>query len=137
MSATATRDYEQPIDAAGEYVTQRTYGTGRVCAHDGCTTVLSKYHEGEFCYAHADDAFDPRTLAMAYTKEGNRACATCRRLYAPNLRNFYSDPKSKDGLSAECVACLNPDRHRRERATQKRARCRYEARKRNTKEAAL
>jgi hypothetical protein len=31
----------------------QTYSTQRTCAHDGCTTTLSRYNRREFCYAHA------------------------------------------------------------------------------------
>ena len=38
----------------------RTYGKGRVCSHDGCTTVLSSYNPDDFCYLHdAGGAHDP------------------------------------------------------------------------------
>lgn len=31
----------------------QTYSTERVCAHEGCTTKLSRYNRREFCYTHA------------------------------------------------------------------------------------
>lgn len=30
----------------------KTYDEGRVCKHDDCTTVLSKYNRAEFCHTH-------------------------------------------------------------------------------------
>ena len=30
----------------------RTWGTGRVCAEEGCTTKLSIYNKSKYCYAH-------------------------------------------------------------------------------------
>lgn len=30
----------------------RTYAEGRVCAHHGCETKLSKYNKATHCYAH-------------------------------------------------------------------------------------
>ncbi len=30
----------------------RTYGDGRVCAHEGCETRISQYNKAEFCYMH-------------------------------------------------------------------------------------
>ena len=29
-----------------------SYGTGRACEGDGCTTVLSKYNESPLCWVH-------------------------------------------------------------------------------------
>jgi hypothetical protein len=31
----------------------RTYGTDRVCAHEGCETRLSRYNKARHCFAHA------------------------------------------------------------------------------------
>lgn len=31
----------------------RTYGTGRVCEHEGCDTRLSRYNKATHCFAHA------------------------------------------------------------------------------------
>lgn len=31
----------------------RTYEEGRVCAHPGCSTRLSRYNRREHCYPHA------------------------------------------------------------------------------------
>lgn len=30
----------------------RTYGTGRVCAHEGCDTRLSRYNKATHCFTH-------------------------------------------------------------------------------------
>jgi hypothetical protein len=31
----------------------RTYGSGRVCEHEGCPTRLSIYNKARFCWQHA------------------------------------------------------------------------------------
>ncbi|HEX9890818.1 MAG TPA: hypothetical protein VGB28_01990 [Actinomycetota bacterium] len=31
----------------------RTYGDGRVCAHEGCETRISTYNKATYCWAHA------------------------------------------------------------------------------------
>jgi hypothetical protein len=31
----------------------RTYGHGRVCAHEGCDTRISIYNKSSYCWAHA------------------------------------------------------------------------------------
>jgi hypothetical protein len=35
----------------------RTYGEGRVCAHEGCDTRLSVYNRAKYCWAHAPVRF--------------------------------------------------------------------------------
>lgn len=35
----------------------RTYDEGRVCAHPGCKTQLSRYNRREYCYSHAPTRF--------------------------------------------------------------------------------
>ena len=45
---------------------------GRVCAHDGCTTILSVYNHSAFCCLHGpEDAEVP---------EGCKQCSLCRRV---------------------------------------------------------
>lgn len=31
---------------------RKTYGRGRACAADGCTTRLSAYNKNEYCWTH-------------------------------------------------------------------------------------
>jgi len=31
---------------------RKTYGTNRVCAHEGCTTRISSYNKNDFCWTH-------------------------------------------------------------------------------------
>jgi hypothetical protein len=35
----------------------RTYGSGRVCAHDGCETRISMYNKALYCWAHTPMRF--------------------------------------------------------------------------------
>jgi hypothetical protein len=35
----------------------KVHESGRVCAHEGCTTTLSRYNKREYCYAHAPTRF--------------------------------------------------------------------------------
>ena len=81
------------------------YGAGRRCAHDGCITTLSRYHEGDYCYLHEDEQYDARTVAMEYTEDGNRPCYRCGRNQPPTLRFWFADERSKDGLDAVCKSC--------------------------------
>lgn len=48
---------ERVISASAQ---SRTYGTGRVCAEDGCSTRLSIYNESDYCSLH-HRAVTPRT----------------------------------------------------------------------------
>jgi hypothetical protein len=50
-------------------------------------------------------------------------------MLSPYLNEFYSDPASKDGLSAECIGCQNPARAERERLTANRLNKEYRERK--------
>ena len=35
----------------------RSYRTGRVCGHEGCTTILSRYNPSGFCSLHESVRF--------------------------------------------------------------------------------
>ncbi|MGH2662574.1 MAG: hypothetical protein ACRDH8_07150 [Actinomycetota bacterium] len=35
----------------------RTYGPGRVCAHEGCDTRISIYNRLDYCWAHMPHRF--------------------------------------------------------------------------------
>jgi hypothetical protein len=37
----------------GKLRAPKTHAEGRVCANEGCTTLLSRYNKREHCYAHA------------------------------------------------------------------------------------
>lgn len=45
----------------------KTFGEGRTCQDDGCTTRLSRYNKAAFCFNHAPARF-PR-LRGEYTEE--------------------------------------------------------------------
>lgn len=47
MRATAPHWREVDIRPVGE-----TYGEGRVCSHESCGTVLSRYNSDDFCALH-------------------------------------------------------------------------------------
>ena len=94
--AVAVRDYELDLDADGEHVAQTTYGTGRVCAHEGCATILTKYHEGDCCYIHDDAEYEPTEYAWW-------RCTGCGD-------NFPPDTSKRD---ARCLPCYRA--HERER----------------------
>lgn len=42
----------------------RTFGRGRVCRHEGCTTCLSMYNSGALCALHTSSAAADATLRM-------------------------------------------------------------------------
>jgi len=45
----------------------KTYGEHRVCASDGCNTVLSRYNKDKHCFQHAPATF--RRLRGEFTTE--------------------------------------------------------------------
>ena len=44
----------------GNVRASKAFKSGRVCAEDGCGTVLSMYNSGRFCYQH-EPMVTPRT----------------------------------------------------------------------------
>lgn len=38
----------------------KVYGINRVCAHEECPTLLSRYNSGKYCYTH-EPKKEPRT----------------------------------------------------------------------------
>jgi hypothetical protein len=49
---------DQPLSLRGSSVQalprpNRTWGAGRTCAEEGCTTELSIYNRSHYCWAHA------------------------------------------------------------------------------------
>jgi hypothetical protein len=48
----------------------RTYGPGRVCAHEGCDTRISIYNRSEFCWAHR-----PLTFPLTRGERRRKAAA--------------------------------------------------------------
>lgn len=58
--------YEQQVE---------TYGEGRVCAHPGCATVLSKYNPDPVCGAHQGEP-DWRYLGHSFA-----VCESCGAVY--------------------------------------------------------
>ena len=81
----------------------RTYGRGRVCARQGCGTVLSEYNPDAYCDPHTDDQYT--SLLHECTDEGFWVCPGCGRELPPDLRYWRSDPSCKDGSAAACKKC--------------------------------
>jgi len=79
----------------------QTYGSGRVCAHEGCLTRLSTYNPTPFCSLHSDDV-DSLTLP-----EGYRRCRECERILPATTDYFRRDSHSRDGLQPRCKDCRN------------------------------
>ena len=80
-----------------------TYGKGRVCARQGCGTVLNVYNPEAYCDLHSDDQYT--SLQHECTEEGLWVCPECGREILPHLRYWRTDPRCKDGLAAVCKKC--------------------------------
>jgi hypothetical protein len=64
---------------------------GRICAHDGCSTILSVYNLGKYCSAHASEARDRRRASQQPPRLV--ACADCGEEFKTRnvRRRFCSD----------------------------------------------
>jgi hypothetical protein len=49
---------------------------GRICAHDGCDTILSIYNSAKYCSAHVTDALK-RPRRGSLQRERRTACEHC------------------------------------------------------------
>lgn len=85
-----------------EYTPIAQSAPGRVCAQDGCTTVLSVYNHSTFCFAHEPEETDEPA-------DGYRACSRCRTVLP--LSAFQAKSKEKGGVvyywtTRICRRCL-------------------------------
>lgn len=99
-----------------------TFLAGRVCAHEGCNTVLSRYNPDDYCALHCvpeeDEPIEPvrrRARPILYTYDGRRICTSCGQAYPPTTEYFHRSKSHTSGLNPECKACAN-ERNRRDRA---------------------
>lgn len=44
-----------PLRSQEGTLPNKDYGRGRICAHEGCSTILSRYNSGNVCAAHEKD----------------------------------------------------------------------------------
>lgn len=78
----------------------------RICAHEGCETVLSMYNPEKFCALH--------DVAEIPTRRGERKlCPKCRG--RKPLTEFRKDSARRGGVRATCKDCDN-ERQRRYRS---------------------
>lgn len=88
-------------DAIGEITNKahwiRRYGEGRVCAHEGCDTILNPYNAGEVCEVHR-----PEPDWYIWDGECFAECPDCGR--------FRKVTKPKRGVSV-CRRCLRGQVH--------------------------
>lgn len=86
------------------------YGRGRVCGHDGCGTILSRYNPTLYCVTHETAHWDDlEPLEPINTK----VCPVCREELPRAPFYFAPDGSNKDGYKYVCRPCL------RERARQR------------------
>lgn len=78
-----------PQLSAGRRERVRTYARGRVCAEDGCATVLSAYNAADRCAVH-DGATPPGSHHHHARPLFERACAECGHSFASaNPQRIY------------------------------------------------
>jgi hypothetical protein len=68
---------------------------GRICAHDGCDTILSIYNRAKYCSAHLADALD-RPRRGSVQREFRTACGHCGEQFVTrNLRRRYCSDRCR------------------------------------------
>jgi len=80
-----------------------SFGSGRVCRHEGCQTVLSTYNPSVFCAVHA--AVDEEEIP-----EGCMKCTACGAVYPWTTEWFHlaGGTRQRAGaLHRMCKACRN------------------------------
>ena len=84
----------------------RIYPAGRVCTHEGCVTVLSRYNGGSHCGAHENET-PQRALKNFVSRRssprGMKACVKCRAVLAADSDNFGMGRAGK--LKRMCLRC--------------------------------
>jgi len=83
-----------------DMVRARTYGAGRVCAHEGCTTRLSAYNPSSICALHSggwNDELKRPTRKQRPREEMTRYCE-----FEPCAREFVTSNPAKKYCSDAC-----------------------------------
>ncbi|MGO8683996.1 MAG: hypothetical protein ACLQUT_05385 [Thermoleophilia bacterium] len=115
-----------------------TYGSGRVCAHVGCGTILSRYNSSKLCAAHETarnlEVVDNRSHCAKtpadYVLPIAKRCTVCGEVFAvrdePGV-HFRLVRDDKTGSKYPIGACRKCDRQRRQYDATKRRRTRLKA----------
>jgi len=83
----------------------RTYGKGRVCAHNGCDTIVSLYNPLKYCSLHEKlhrSSIDVDSILFT-TKE----CLLCGCDKLANSDFWDAEEGTADGLSDVCRECTS------------------------------
>ena len=101
----------------------KTFGEGRRCAHRGCITRLSRYHEGQFCYLHQGEIAVKREAEESGHGQP-RTCRKCGKTY-PQTPQHWLYEQREHGLrvSHTCKSCkqaMRRERQQRKRLERKR-----------------
>lgn len=97
----------------------RRYPAGRVCAHDGCTTRLSRYNPSKYCALHAAEHAEPaqkrpqRHIPKARNKH-EFACVRCGHIFPLTEEYFPRSASRTSGFHPECHGCHRERRYDRE-----------------------
>ena len=104
-----TGKFGRPSTLAEPTQRVKTYREGRVCAHEGCGTHLSRYNPYDYCGLHEDEQWD--SLLQECTEEGMWDCPQCGKPRKPEYLEWRADRKrAKDGFSPICRKCEQDDR---------------------------
>jgi hypothetical protein len=79
----------------------RAYGAGRVCLHEGCGAILSRYNRLPVCSLHTDE------LVEGEVPDGYRRCNACGIVLPATADHFHRDARDKGGLQRTCKECRN------------------------------
>ena len=82
----------------------RTYGKGRVCAHNGCDTRLNTYNPSRYCYRH--EGIHPAKFDMESLLFPLKHCPTCERDLPASSDYWRKDASREDGLKEACKDCM-------------------------------
>ena len=86
---TSFNSWGKPVSQANAV---RSHRRGRICAHEGCKTILSIYNPAEFCAAHMNQAQN-RHGRVAEHPMKEAACKNCGSIFATDNphRRYCSD----------------------------------------------
>lgn len=80
----------------------------RVCAHEGCGTVLSRYNWSRYCGLHAREASDEEYSRLCDpAADGWHTCTGCGRRLPRSRDYFPPDTHVVDGMRTRCYECVN------------------------------
>lgn len=84
-------------------VSLKLHPRGRVCAHEGCHTVVSIYNPSDYCNQH--ERLHRKRFSVDALLFHTKACPSCGRDLLANSDNFRRDDRIPGGFKATCKRC--------------------------------